>query len=844
MPKVNGKTTMALINQKGGHTGPNKGQVGPNSAPPATTGGLISRAQSASIIPVGQVPGPNVKRQPVTDATQKPNGQSGAIVLPTAKQAPAPALHSTVAPFVAPKPTALAPTFANIPAELKAIPNWIVWRYMPPTSGTNWRKIPFQVNGNAASTTDPTAWTTFEAVCAKYEAGGYAGIGFVFDGAIGEDGLCYVGIDYDGCIADNVLQEPARSWVKQLATYAELSVSGTGIHCIARAKPLQAVTYKSADGKGNVEIYCDKRYFTVTGKTLGFNQIKAIPEAVGTFTDEVRARAGKQTASAPAASKTNLINLANFKNGMAAAFRGHETDESLADGLGADVEETRSAAAAIPASAISTEGDWMNLARALAHEAAIRNPEQADQLWEILDEISQRAPGYNKEDNHDRWLRYMNEAGDHSTPRTIATVFDLARKHEWQGRDLPATTANAATDTVNQAPGAATEIIFGEAYDFPEEQSLPMWDFIYIPHLLRGEASGTAAAGGIGKSTMSIAEALAMSSGRSLLAAHVPYPMRVLIINLEDNRNTMNKRIAAAMRHYRLTPADIGGRLFVIAKGELKLKVGPKAAAANTKKLSDALIRYIKEKKIDVVSIDPFVRVHNEEENNTTAIQNVVEQFEDIALQCNCAISLWHHTRKSNGGEVTVDSSRGASSFVDACRSVRILEHMSAQEAKNMHVENRRQYFKSFNGKLNYAPTPEKCDWFEIANVPLLNGGSLRPGDHVGVVINWQIPVIATLTPDQISKIYSALADGNGRESAQAAMLAGNLIAPVLGLDQDEDKEQLKQTLRILIKNGTLKRVTRPDEKRMPRPYIVPINWSAPGTDIEESTTARPNRKS
>ena len=46
-----------------------------------------------------------------------------------------------------------------------------------------------------------------------------------------------------------------------------------------------------------------------------------------------------------------------------------------------------------------------------------------------------------------------------------------------------------------------------------------------------------------------------------------------MLINLEDKRNTMNKRIAAAMKHHKLKKEDIGGRLFVLAKGEIKIKI-------------------------------------------------------------------------------------------------------------------------------------------------------------------------------------------------------------------------------------------------------------------------------
>ena len=193
----------------------------------------------------------------------------------------------------APKPTALAPVFAKIPDELKTLDNWVMWKYLPPKKpGDKHRKVPFQPNGAAASSTDRSTWRPFKMCSAAYERRGYDGIGFVFDGAVGEDGLCYVGIDFDNCFVfdgvNNILQEPARSHIQSLGTYAEQSVSGTGVHCIARAKPLQAVTYKSQDGKVRVEIYCDKRYFTFTGRTLSpFDWIKAVPEAIDVFAEKL-----------------------------------------------------------------------------------------------------------------------------------------------------------------------------------------------------------------------------------------------------------------------------------------------------------------------------------------------------------------------------------------------------------------------------------------------------------------------------------------------------------------------------------------------------------------------------
>src|SRR5262249_58324307 len=129
--------------------------------------------------------------------------------------------------------------------------------------------------------------------------------------------------------------------------------------------------------------------------------------------------------------------------------------------------------------------------------------------------------------------------------------------------------------------------------------------WLYGHFLLRGEVAGTAAMGGTGKSSLSIVEALAMASGRILLNENVSTPLRVVLINLEDTRNTMEKRIAAVMRHYSLTPADIGGRLIVLAKGEINIKVARQLRSGDVERnqlVIQALIRLMQEHHADVLS--------------------------------------------------------------------------------------------------------------------------------------------------------------------------------------------------------------------------------------------------
>ena len=65
--------------------------------------------------------------------------------------------------------------------------------------------------------------------------------------------------------------------------------------------------------------------------------------------------------------------------------------ETLSAGLETNIDETRSAVTAIPPSAISTEPEWVKLARELAYEAQVYNKKKAEELWDILDIIRPSA---------------------------------------------------------------------------------------------------------------------------------------------------------------------------------------------------------------------------------------------------------------------------------------------------------------------------------------------------------------------------------------------------------------------------------------------------------------------
>jgi DNA polymerase bacteriophage-type len=302
-----------------------------------------------------------------------------------------------------------------------------------------------------------------------------------------------------------------------------------------------------------------------------------------------------------------------------------------------------------------------------------------------------------------------------------------------------------------------------EPYRFPDEQNIAPWQWLYGRHLLRGEVAGTAAMGGTGKSTLSIVEALAMATGRPLLGQDVAEPRRIMLVNLEDTHATMGKRIAAVMRHYPITPADVGDRLIVKAKGEIKIKVARQLRSGDVER-NEPLIRELQKlmtaEKIDVLSVDSFIRTHKVNENDNSAIQEVIECFEDIAIEAQCAVHLWHHTRKAGGDKATVESARGAIAFVDACRSARVLETLASKEHAELKAVQPDMlpagfYFRAFNGKRNFAPPADQSDWYQLESITLANG------DDVGVATPWAYPATwSDLTPEMTAQVLGEIDKG------------------------------------------------------------------------------------
>jgi putative DNA primase/helicase len=157
--------------------------------------------------------------------------------------------------------------FNEIPAELKALPQWILWKSEKRNNKPT--KVPYQANGDMAQANNRRTWSTFATAVKFYLEGDYDGIGFVFSR---QDN--YIGIDIDKCVTDEKPNTFATEIIDTLDSYTEFSPSGKGIHIIVKGNlPQNVIGTGRKSTKHGLEIYSYGRYFTFTGNKENSNEI-------------------------------------------------------------------------------------------------------------------------------------------------------------------------------------------------------------------------------------------------------------------------------------------------------------------------------------------------------------------------------------------------------------------------------------------------------------------------------------------------------------------------------------------------------------------------------------------
>lgn len=362
--------------------------------------------------------------------------------------------------------------------------------------------------------------------------------------------------------------------------------------------------------------------------------------------------------------------------------------------------------------------------------------------------------------------------------------------------------------------------------------SIPPRKSFFGTHYIRRAVGATIGAGGRAKTTLGCSEAVSMAIGRDLMTGkRLPDgPLRVGMLNGEEDQDELDRRVAAVCQHYGITEADLGGRLFVQSVRDRPMRIATMVRNAPT--LNDNAVKqitaFMTDNRIDVLMVDPFVSFHSVPENDNGAMDLVIKEgFGAIANKTNAAVEVFHHPGKPKPGqaETTVEDGRGASAILWAVRSARVLNFMTPDEASKLGIsdDERRLHIRIANGKANMGPLG-KAEWMRLKVENLPNG------DQVAVTSRWTPPdPLQNVTTAHMELARKLVATGEHRADSRSPKWVGYALASQLNIavsyngdNAPKDIAKLNAIIKKWIKNKVFEVDRRKDSNGAERDFIIP----------------------
>lgn len=372
-----------------------------------------------------------------------------------------------------------------------------------------------------------------------------------------------------------------------------------------------------------------------------------------------------------------------------------------------------------------------------------------------------------------------------------------------EGADLPALLREMRGDSAQAARDGIPAIAPFRSWQPIAETSIPAREWLYGNHYIRKFASVTVAPGGLGKSTLVLVECIAMATGRALLGIRPQGLCKVVYFNAEDPLDEIQRRVLAVCRHYDIPQEELVGQLFIASGRDQELILSRGDNGDIVEPVFQLIERYCEAESIDLVALDPLANMTEAPETND-AFRRLGRRLSRLADKMNISIELVHHTRKLNGGEATVEDSRGGSALIGAVRAGRALNPMTPEDAARAGLDTHIDHFRiEAAGKNNLSRSAPHSTWLRRVGVTLSNG------DDVAVVEPWEWPdAFDGVSTKDALRVWGLVGSANPqpRYSSQADNWVGKIIADELGLDVEtpNHRSRVNSIIAMWIKNGVL----------------------------------------
>ena len=570
--------------------------------------------------------------------------------------------------------------YSNIPPELQARRQWVLWGVDPDNP-----KAPRQVVSptQGAKANNPMTWGSFEpARCIVDMIGDARGIGYEITPA---DGL--VAVDFDHCLdADGNLLPPFDEWIKALPGYWELSQSGAGLHGFVRGtlpagcSNKRRIDPQNADER-EVELYIQERYIALTGALWG--------------------------------PQTPLAEAPSAQAGIDAILEQmHMRPEDTAAGAALPEIDNRPAAEvdAIIKAALAKSPDFYTLWNWTERPGKLGNESKDDiafvcSAWKATEyELSagdlmhgldaspwaQTKTNSPEKDHWDKWFACGARKDGAYRKNTALRAYQRAKQDD--AAKIEGFTSLAA----NLPAGGVFTAAELDKMNLPPVQ----WA---VPGLLPAGLSFLVAAPKMGKSWMALDLCLAVASGGEWLGRKVNQGP-TLYLDLEDSANRAQARMRTLLDGFTAAPETCTFRLLAPILGPDLFKILDEWVTANP--------------GAKVVCIDTFQKIKpatGKNETSYSADYRICAPLQSWAQQHNICVLLIHHTRKGTGSADIFEGINGSQGLMGSADAVLLLtkgEGRFAEEA-TLSVTGRDVGMDQYAARFNKAT----CRWELLGTV-------------------------------------------------------------------------------------------------------------------------------
>lgn len=258
--------------------------------------------------------------------------------------------------------------------------------------------------------------------------------------------------------------------------------------------------------------------------------------------------------------------------------------------------------------------------------------------------------------------------------------------------------------------------------------SPPTLDFV-LPGLTAGSVGTVVGAGGVGKTMLLTQLGVAVATGSPVFDNQLSprsAPARVVLIAAEESSDILRIRLHAIKRWIDLQREKSSGATVAIeseftALLEKNLLLVPAAGQSvalvsngATTEFFETLCQFCFGARL--IIIDPLRRLHDGDENSSSAMTHIVQTLEALAKRTRAAVIVAHHIGKASMFNGTTDSaaaSRGSSALTDAVRWQVNLSGMSEKVARQQRLSGQHKSYACLDfAKANYI-APEPTMWLK-----------------------------------------------------------------------------------------------------------------------------------